>query len=90
MPTKVYDETIDTLRLAVQKAKLGNSDKTEAIKKLHQIAARAENDFIPQDSSFDDLIQKERDESWKYGGKTVFGDAKPPRKVHKGVQLKLF
>ena len=87
VPTKVYDETISTLQTAVQKSKLGNSEKSEAIKKLHQIAAGAEKDFIPN-KNFDAFIQKERDESWKYGGKTVSGDAKPPQKV--ASQLKLF
>jgi hypothetical protein len=89
VPTKVYDETIGTLQYAVEKAKLGIKDKAEAIKKLHQIAARAEKDFIPN-SNFDELIQKERGDSWKYGGKTVFGNAKPPRRSVKGVQLRLF
>jgi hypothetical protein len=89
VPLKVYDETISTLQNAVQKAKLDNSDKQTAIKKLHEIARRAEKDFTPQDN-VEELIQKERDESWKYGGKTVFGDAKPPRKVNKAVQLRMF
>ncbi len=76
----------------MHKAKIGNTDKAQAIKKLHEIAARAEKDFIAGSSNenFEQLIQKERDESWKYGGKTVFGDARPPRRLHKGVQLKLF
>ena len=89
VPTKVYDETINTLQHAIEKAKLGNADKQQAIKALTQIAQRAEKDFIPQDN-LEELIQKERDESWMYGGKTVFGDAKKPRRIHKGVQLKLF
>lgn len=89
VPVSVYDETISTLQTAVHKAKLGNSDKAGAIKKLHELAARAEKDFIPN-SNFEALIQKERDESWKYGGRTVFGKAKPPQRSHKGVQLKLF
>ena len=87
VPTKVYDETISTLQTAVQKSKLGNSEKSEAIKKLHQIAASAENDFVPN-KNFEAFIQKERDESWRYGGKTVSGDAKPPQKA--ASQLKLF
>ena len=76
----------------MHKAKIGNADKAQAIKKLHEIAVKAENDFITGNSNenFEQLIQKERDESWKYGGKTVYGDARPPRRVHKGVQLKLF
>ena len=74
VPLKVYDETIGTLQTAIHKAKLGNTDKSEAIKKLHQIAVRAEENFVPGES-IDELIQKERDESWKHGGKTVFGVA---------------
>ena len=89
VPTKVYDESIETLHNAVQKAKLGVSDKNEAIKKLHEISSRAEKDFVPNDN-FESLVQKERDESWKYGGKTVFGDAKKPVKLAKDIQLKLF
>jgi len=89
VPINVYDETIATLQNAVHKAKMGATDKAEAIKKLHEMAARAEKDFIPN-NNFDQLIQKERDDSWKYGGRTVFGKAKPPRQVKKGVQLKLF
>lgn len=89
VPINVYDETISTLQTAVHKAKLGATDKAEAIKKLHEIAARAEKDFIPN-ANFDKLIEKEREESWKYGGRTVFGKAKPPRQVNKGVQLRLF
>jgi hypothetical protein len=92
VPTKVYDDTIQTLQTAVNKAKLGNSDKQMAIKALTQIAQRAEKNFSEENNynNFNRLIIKEREESWKYGGKTVFGDAKPPRKIHKGVQLKLF
>lgn len=88
VPIKVYDETISILQQAVHKAKIGNSDKADAIKKLHAMAVKAEKDFIPN-SNFDALIEKEREDSWKYGGKTVFGNAKPPQKA-KGVQLRLF
>jgi hypothetical protein len=92
VPTKVYDETIQTLQSAVSKAKLGNSDKQMAIKALSEISQRAEKDFKEENNynNFNKLIDKERSESWKYGGKTVFGDAKPPRKIHRANQLKLF
>lgn len=89
VPTKVYDETISVLEKAVEKAKLGINDKNTAIKKLHEIVARAEENFIPN-NNFDALIEKERNESWKYGGRTVFGKAKPPKEIKKEVQLKLF
>lgn len=88
VPTKTYDEVVSTLQKAVQRAKIGHNDKAEAIKKIHEIAAKAEKDFIPTDN-LQQVIEKEIAESWKYGGKTVFGDAKPPKKS-KGVQLRLF
>lgn len=85
VPVNVYDETIKVLRNAVEKAKIGNSDKQQAIKSLHQIARNAEKDFVPN-MDFEKVIQKERADSWKYGGRTVFGKEKPPE----DVQLKLF
>jgi hypothetical protein len=85
VPTKVYDETISVLQTAVHKAKIGESDKQQAIRKLTEIAQRAEKDFTPN-ANFDKVIEKERADSWKYGGRTVFGKAKPPIEQ----QLKLF
>jgi hypothetical protein len=85
VPTKVYDETIGVLQTAIHKAKLGNGEKNEAIKRLTQIAQRAEQDFTPN-ANFDKVIEEERNNSWKYGGRTVFGKAKPPVQQ----QLKLF
>ena len=88
VPTKTYDEVISTLQKAVHKTKIGQTEKADALKKLHALAARAEKDFTPIDN-LQQVIEKEISESWKYGGKTVFGDAKPPRRS-KGVQLRLF
>jgi hypothetical protein len=85
VPIKVYDETISTLQNAVYKAKIGQSEKNEAIKRLTNIAQQAEKDFIPN-ANFDKVIEEERNSSWKYGGRTVMGKARPP--VEK--QLKLF
>ena len=88
VPTKTYDEVISTMRTAVQRAKIGNTDKAQALKKLHEIAVRAEQDFIAADN-LQEVIEKEISESWQYGGRTVFGEAKRPRRA-KGVQLRLF
>lgn len=85
VPLKVYDETISTLKTAVVKARIGNSDKQHAIRALSDIARRAENGFTPN-ANFNSVIEKERAESWKYGGRTVFGEERPPS----GAQLKLF
>lgn len=85
VPLKVYDETIQVLGKAIQKARLDQSDKQHAILKLGELTRKAEKNFVPNDN-FDKLVQKERRNSWKYGGKTVNGDAKPPEKI----QLTLF
>jgi uncharacterized protein len=85
VPVKVYDETLGTLQTAIRKAKLGNSEKSEAIRRLHTIAERAEKDFTPN-ANFHKVIEEEWNNSWKHGGRTVFGKAKPPKEM----QLKLF
>ncbi|MCX2451279.1 DUF763 domain-containing protein [Pedobacter sp. PLR] len=85
VPVKIYDETIQVLSKAIQQAKIGQSDKQKAIHQLSTIARNVEKNFIPNDN-FDALIEKERRDSWKYGGKTVFRDAKPPQEQ----QLSLF
>jgi len=87
VPTKVYDESIALLQHALDKAKIGYHDRSMAIKNLTKIAQQRERDFIPN-NSLDELIQYERTHSWKYGGRTVMGKAKPPQTIDR--QLKLF
>jgi hypothetical protein len=91
VPVKIYDETINTLQKAIDRAKIGNSDKMQAIRKLSEISRKAEENFTPN-ANFDALIQRERDESYKYGGRTVFGNAKPPKNkpANPNNQLELF
>lgn len=85
VPTKIYDETISVLKHAVEKAKIGHTDKTKAVKSLTKIAQRAEKDFIPKDN-LEEVIKKERKLSSSYGGRSV--ELKPQRK--EGEQLRLF
>lgn len=89
VPTMVYDETIQTLENALNKAKIGQAEKNEAIKKLSTVAQRLEKDFQPN-NNFEQLVEKERKDSWKYGGRTVMGKAKPPKSKDNSGQLKLF
>lgn len=85
VPVKVYDETLQIMNRTLEKAKLGIYDKQKAIKKLSELSQRMEKDFVPN-ANFDKLIEKERNDSWKYGGRTAFGKAKPPA----NNQLNLF
>ncbi len=87
VPEKVYDETIAVLETSVRKAKLGETERSEALKNLSRTAAQLEKNFVPNER-FDEWIETERRESWKYGGRTVMGKAKPPEETIK--QLKLF
>ena len=84
VPTKVYDESIRALKICIEKAKIGQSDRLQALNSLSKAAQRMEQDFEPT-GNLQDVIQQERENSWLYGGRTVQGKAKPP-----GGQLGLF
>lgn len=85
VPTKVYDETIEILGKSVARAKMGYYDKQRAIESLHKISSGIEKSFEPKEANFEKIIEKERVESHKFGGMTVFGRAKAPN-----PQLTLF
>ncbi|MDR1582472.1 MAG: DUF763 domain-containing protein [Prevotellaceae bacterium] len=85
VPIKVYDETVNILDKAIHQSKLGDKDKSEALKNLSIISREMEKVYIPN-NYFDDLVQHECDTSYKYGGKTVMGDAKKTQ----DIQLKLW
>ena len=87
VPTRVYDETIEIFDKAIHQAKLGDKDKSEALKNLARISQDMEKGYTPN-NYFDDLVQHERNTSYKYGGKTVFGDARKSK--DEGTQLKLW
>ncbi len=88
VPITTYDETINILKTAVEKGKLGHTDKQQAIRQLHRLSLQLEKDFTPN-HCFNELVEKERAQSYRYGGRTVCGKAKPPEKK-KVVQLSLF
>lgn len=88
VPLKVYDETISVLKTAVEKSKIGASDKQKAIRQLSSMAWKIEQEFEPR-RFFDEVLQKEKDNAHQYGGMTVFGKAHAPKKPTVS-QLKLF
>lgn len=89
VPTSVYDETIEIFDRSIHLAKLGDKEKSEALRNLSKVSLQMERGFTPNDN-FDKIIQKERDESYLYGGRTVSGEAKKPDKPKGGIQLNLF
>jgi len=87
VPIKVYDESISVLEKALEKAKIGEGERSLALKGLSKLAQRMENDFVVN-HNFEQLIAKERNDSWKYGGRTVKGKATKPET--RATQLRLF
>ncbi|MEM8894095.1 MAG: DUF763 domain-containing protein [Bacteroidota bacterium] len=86
VPLKVYDQSISTLKTAVEKAKIDQSDKLRAIKKLSETANKIEKDFVPDPGAFEKVIEREKKNSRLWGGRTVFDDKRKP----KPRQLNLF
>lgn len=79
VPLKIYDDTIHHLQHAVEKAKIGDKEKAEAIRNLSIAAQAMEAGFNPDPDLFEKAVIRERRDSHKYGGRTIFGDApKPP------------
>lgn len=72
VPTKVYDETINVLKTAIHKAKLGNSDKMAAIKRLDEQSRELEK-LIVKGPTFEEIINHEKQASRDYGGRSIFG-----------------
>jgi len=74
---EVYDRTINTLRQAVQSAKLGNKDRLAAIRNLDEqarVLERMTSSGADMDRhGLDKHIRSERAAAPDYGGRTVFG-----------------
>jgi len=76
VPLKVYDRTIEVMKSAVRRAKLGQSDELAAIRRLDEQARRLER--TASGPSVDSVIAEERRRSHHYGGRSVFGVEPPP------------
>ena len=80
--TKSFDETVEMLQNSVDKSKMGDKDKSSALKRLHNMAVNGETKGVPIEF-LQDLIEHEWNHSEKSGGKTFMGD------VVKGLTRKL-
>ena len=71
VPTVVYDRTIAVLTEAVARAKLGQDEKLDAIRRLDAQARRLEPEATGP--GFHAFVAQERAASPGYGGRSVFG-----------------
>jgi hypothetical protein len=74
VPLKVYDQTIQVLKSAVQKAKLGRDEELLALRRLDEQARVLER--RASGPAFDQFIADERENSDRYGGRSIFGEAR--------------
>jgi hypothetical protein len=76
VPTAVYDRTIAVLQSAVAKAKLGNEERLEALRRLDREQRRLERHATGP--GFPDHLAEERHRSHDYGGRSTYGWEPPP------------
>ncbi len=79
VPVRVYDETLRVLRTAVDRARLGREDRLEAVRRLDAEARRLERAAAGE--PFDAFVARENAESWRLGGRSVYGEARPGEPV---------
>jgi uncharacterized protein len=75
VPLRVYDQTIQVLKSAVQGAKLGREEQLGALKRLDQQSLELERHA--SGCTMEQLIAEERKCSPLYAGRSVFGWARP-------------
>jgi hypothetical protein len=71
VPLKVYDETINVMKSAVGKAKLGREEELQALKRLDDQARQLERYVTGPDLK--EIVAGEFRQSHDWGGRSVFG-----------------
>jgi hypothetical protein len=85
VPTKVYDKTIEVMKAAIAKAKLGNDERLDAIRRLDEQARRLERQATgPSLAAF---VATEEARSHAHGGRSVLGWEPAPLPARKGVAV---
>jgi hypothetical protein len=75
VPLRTYDESINVLRSALDKAKVGDREKLDGFARLEKFVRAVEERLEPQ-ADFDAAIRHERQRSHEWGGRTVFDNRK--------------
>src|SRR6266852_4158045 len=71
VPLRVYDQTIQVLKSAIQKAKLGRAEELGALKRLDDQARQLVRHATGP--TMEEVVVEERQRSPSYGGRSVFG-----------------
>ena len=86
VPLKTYDETIAILERSLERAKIGETEKLDGLRRLERFVRAVEQGFAPQ-ADFKKAIAQEKLISDSLGGKAV---SQRDRKQRGNKQLSLF
>ena len=73
VPLKTYDETLNVLRSALDKARAGDREKLDGFKRLDKFVRGIERTYQPE-ADFDAAMRHEHEISTSLGGRSVFDD----------------
>lgn len=82
----VYDRTLRVMRLAVDKAKLGNDERLSALRRLDESQRRLE--ATAKGPSLAQFIDGEQEKSHEYCGMSVFGPEPAPAQKPSAAEAK--
>lgn len=83
VPLTVYDQTIQVLKNAVGRSRLGQDEQLAALKRLDAQARTLES--TARGPSLKSYIANERARARQFGGRTVFDDVQPASQPTRGV-----
>ena len=72
VPLKIYDKTIEVMGECIERSKMGYKDKSDCLRRLHTTAVQMEQSCAPM-ADFEATLDRERQHSDEWGGKTVIG-----------------
>ncbi|GAC1045874.1 DUF763 domain-containing protein [Rhizobium sp. No.120] len=84
VPLKVYDETINVMKSAVRKGRLGRDEELSALKRLDDQSRMLERYVTGPDLK--EIVAGEFNKSFSYGGRSVFGWEPPVDAGNEGVE----
>jgi uncharacterized protein len=89
VPLKTYDETIDILRRSLDAAKVGNTEKTDGMKRLDTFIRAVEQRYAPK-ADFESVLAHEHAISKSLHGRSVFPSTQSRPVPDATPQLSLF
>jgi len=75
VPLKIYDESINIMKAAINKSRVDQSIKIDSLRKLHAFCLHVEKNYVPV-ANVGKVIDHEIKNSKQWGGRTVMDDEK--------------